>query len=62
MTSDEAKVGATRRGFLADTASLAGGIALACVVTTRSSRATPAAMADAIRKVVGEAPIRKGKV
>jgi sulfur-oxidizing protein SoxY len=62
MTNDRAKAGATRREFLASTAGLAGGIALACVVTTRSSRATPAAMADAIRKVVGEAPIRKGKV
>jgi sulfur-oxidizing protein SoxY len=62
MTDDHAKVDATRRGFLAGTASLAGGFALASVVATRSSRATPATMADAIRKVVGEAPIRAGKV
>jgi sulfur-oxidizing protein SoxY len=54
--------GATRRGFLAGSARLAGGIALASVVTTRSARATPETMAAAINKVVGEAPIHKGKV
>jgi sulfur-oxidizing protein SoxY len=32
------------------------------VAAIKSSRATPAAMAAAIKKVVGEAPIRKGKV
>jgi sulfur-oxidizing protein SoxY len=62
MTNERAKIGSTRREFLATTAGLAGGIALASVVTARPSRATPAAMAEAIRKVVGEAPIRKGKV
>ena len=53
---------ATRRDFLASTVRLAGGIALASVVTTQSSRATPASMQAAIKKVVGEAPLRKGKV
>jgi sulfur-oxidizing protein SoxY len=62
MSDDKAKMSSTRRGFLAGTARLAGGIALACVVTTRSSRATPATMQAAIKKVVGEAPLRKGKV
>jgi sulfur-oxidizing protein SoxY len=52
----------TRRDFLAGTASLAGGIALLSVAAIPSSRATPAMMEAAIRKVVGEAPIRKGKV
>jgi sulfur-oxidizing protein SoxY len=46
----------TRRRFLA------GGVALACVLATKSSRATPATMQAAIKKVVGEAPLRKGKV
>ena len=46
----------TRRGFLA------GGVALAFVLATKSSRATPATMQAAIKKVVGEAPLRKGKV
>src|SRR5580692_7493234 len=62
MTNESAKPGSTRREFLTTTAALAGGGALACVVTTRPSRATPAAMAEAIRNVVGEAPIRSGKV
>ena len=56
MTDDRQMSDATRRGFLAGT------IALASVVVTRSVRATPATMAAAIRKVVGEAPLRKGKV
>jgi sulfur-oxidizing protein SoxY len=62
MDDDRANMSGTRRDFLAGTAALAGGIALAGVVTVRSSRATPATMAAAIRKVVGEAPLRKGKV
>jgi sulfur-oxidizing protein SoxY len=62
MTDERAKIGSTRREFLATTAGLAGGVAFACVVTTRAARATPAAMAEAIRQVVGEAPIRAGKV
>jgi sulfur-oxidizing protein SoxY len=60
MTNERAKT--TRRGFLAGTAGLAGGIMVASVAATRSSRATPATMAAAIKKVVGEAPVRKGKV
>jgi sulfur-oxidizing protein SoxY len=62
MSDDGAKMSSTRRGFLAGTAGLAGGIALACVVTTKSSRASPATMQAAIKKVIGEAPLRKGKV
>jgi sulfur-oxidizing protein SoxY len=62
MTHDRAKIRATRRGFLAGTARLAGGIALASVVATQTSRATPATMQAAIKKVVGAAPLRKGKV
>jgi sulfur-oxidizing protein SoxY len=46
----------TKRRFLA------GGVALAFVLATKSSRATPATMQAAIKKVVGEAPLRKGKV
>jgi len=52
----------TRRDFLTGTARLAGGMALASVVATRSSRATPATMQAAIKKVIGEAPLRNGKV
>jgi sulfur-oxidizing protein SoxY len=50
------KTRSTRRDLLT------GSIALACVLVTRSSRATPATMLAAIKKVVGEAPLRKGKV
>jgi sulfur-oxidizing protein SoxY len=53
---------ATRRGFLVDAACLAGGIALVSVVPIGASRATPATMQAAIKKVIGEAPLRKGKV
>jgi sulfur-oxidizing protein SoxY len=62
MTDERAKNSSTRRGFLTGTARLAGGIALATVVTARPGRATPDTMAAAIKKVVGEAPLRKGKV
>jgi sulfur-oxidizing protein SoxY len=50
------RAGSTRRGFVA------GGVALAFVLATKSSRATPATMQEAIKKVVGAAPLRKGKV
>jgi sulfur-oxidizing protein SoxY len=62
MNEDRQFAGATRRGFLAGAAGLAGGIALASVARVESSRATPATMQAAIKKVVGEAPLRKGKV
>jgi len=51
----------TRRNFL----QLAGGVAAAGalpVVTVRPAEATPAMLASAIRNVVGEAPVRPGKV
>ena len=47
----------TRRTFL----ELAGGAAIA-VVTIRPLAATPAMLNSAIRNVVGEAPVRTGKV
>src|SRR6266851_5529355 len=51
----------TRRRFLR----LAGGAALfgtVPIVTLRPAEATPAMLASAIRNVVGEAPVRTGKV
>ena len=60
--TDDPSIEATRRGFLTGGARLAGGIALASVVATKSVRATPETMQAAIRKVIGEAPLRKGKV
>jgi sulfur-oxidizing protein SoxY len=47
----------SRREFL-----LAAGIGLGSVVLARPAGATPAAMQDAIRKVVGSAPVTPGKV
>jgi len=47
----------TRREFLG----LAGGAAL-LAITLRPAEATPASLASAIRNVVGEAPVRIGKV
>jgi sulfur-oxidizing protein SoxY len=50
----------TRRRFLTVAAGLAGGIGLARV--PRPAHATPAAMEDAVRKVIGAAQVRKGRV
>ena len=50
----------TRRDFLIAAGSLAGGIGI--VAAARDARATPAAMQEAIRKVVGDAPVRRGRV
>ena len=52
-----------RRRFLAGTAATAGATAGAIVVLPfGSASATPEAMAAAIRKVVGDTPIREGRV
>lgn len=50
----------SRRNFLIAASSLAGGIGLGAA--PERVRATPAAMQDAIRKVVGDAQVRRGKV
>ena len=50
----------TRRTFLIGAAHLAGGAGLVSIVAP--ARATPASMLAAIKKVVGEAPLRTGKV
>src|SRR5580704_16877020 len=52
----------SRRDFLATVAAIAGGVALLSVLKVDSARATPETMNAAIRKVIGEAPLRKGKV
>jgi sulfur-oxidizing protein SoxY len=54
--------GTTRRDLLIGAGSLAGGIGLAGLVTVQPSQATPATMQEAIRKVVGEAIVNKGKI
>src|ERR1700716_254322 len=50
----------SRRDFLIAAGSLVGGLDLACICG--QAHATPAAMQDAIRKVVGGAPVRRGRV
>jgi sulfur-oxidizing protein SoxY len=53
---------ATRRGFLLGAAQLAGGVGLLSVLPCSESRAMPDMLQAAIKKVVGEAPLRKGRV
>ena len=52
----------TRRQILINAASLLAGAAIGSGVEPQPVLATPAMMRAAIRKVVGEAPLRKGKV
>ena len=53
---------ATRRGFLVGAAQLAGGVGLVSVFPCNESRASPDTLQAAIKKVVGDAPLRKGRV
>jgi sulfur-oxidizing protein SoxY len=52
----------TRRDVLIGAASLAAGSGIVSVLPVTDARATPASMDAAIKKVVGSAPLRKGKV
>ncbi len=62
MTNDCPMTHASRRTFLIGVGRLAGGLSVVSVLGSADSHATPAAMQTAIRKVVGEASLRKGKV
>ena len=53
---------ATRRDLLIDAGRLAGGLGLLLTIAPVPVRATPASMRAAMKKVVGEAYLRKGKV
>lgn len=53
---------ATRRRFLIDTAALAGAAGLDLSLAIRPASATPASMRAAIRGVVGEASVKKGRL
>jgi sulfur-oxidizing protein SoxY len=71
-TSDQDTPGTSRRRFLLETAALAGTLGTGTLGTgtlgtglllsVRPASATPESMRAAIRKVVGEAPVKKGKV
>lgn len=50
----------SRREFLVAASGLVGGVGLGTF--SGESRATPASMAEAVRKVVGAAPVREGRV
>ena len=62
MTRDDDMLQATRRRFLLETAALAGAVGIAVPLGVKPASATPASMRAAIRKVVGEAPLNKGRV
>jgi sulfur-oxidizing protein SoxY len=62
MTRHDHTLQATRRRFLIDTAALAGAAGIWLPLATGPASATPASMRAAMRKVVGEAPVTKGKV
>jgi sulfur-oxidizing protein SoxY len=52
----------TRRQILISAVALIGGTGMASLLAIKPTWATPAMMRAAIHKVVGEAPLRKGKV
>jgi sulfur-oxidizing protein SoxY len=62
MTRDDDMPRASRRRFLIESAALAGAAGIGLSLTSVPASATPASMRAAIRKVVGEAPLKKGKV
>ena len=62
MTRHDDTLHATRRRFLIDTAALAGAAGIWLPLATGPASATPASMRAAIRRVVGETPVTKGKV
>jgi sulfur-oxidizing protein SoxY len=62
MTHDDHMLHATRRRFLTDAAALAGGLGLGLSLAVRPASATPETMRAAVKRVVGEASLQKGKV
>jgi len=62
MTRDDYVPQATRRRFLIEAATLAGAVGIALPLAVKPASATPESMRAAIRKVVGEAPLNKGRV
>ena len=62
MTRHDDTLQATRRRFLIDTAALAGAAGIWLPLATGPASATPASMRAAIRRVVGETPVTKGRL
>jgi sulfur-oxidizing protein SoxY len=61
MTTHDHIGTATRRSVLIGAVQLAGGLGVAILVPS-GARATPATMLAAMKKVMGDAPLRKGRV
>jgi sulfur-oxidizing protein SoxY len=62
MTADPLFSTANRRCFLIRSAGFTAGAGILSGLPLSAARATPQAMQDAIRKIVGEAALRPGKV
>ena len=62
MTQDDDMLHTTRRRFLIESAALTGAAGLGLSIAVSPASATPASMRTAIRRVVGEAPVTKGRV
>ena len=62
MTRHDDTLQATRRRFLIDTAALAGAVGIWLPLATGPASATPASMRAAIRMVVGDTQVTKGRV
>jgi sulfur-oxidizing protein SoxY len=62
MNPDPLFSAANRRCFLIRTAGFAAGVGILSAVPLRTARATPQAMQEAVRKIVGEAALQHGKV
>ena len=62
MTRPDAILPSTRRRFLIKTAALAGAAGVGLRLGLHPAAATPASMRAAIKNVVGEAPVSKGRV
>lgn len=62
MTRADGMSQKTRRRFLLETAALAGATGLALPLDSEPAAATPASMRAAIKTIVGEAPLKKGRV
>ena len=62
MTRHDDTLQATRRRFLIDTTALAGAAGIWLPLATGPASATPASMRAAIRRVVGDTQVTKGRV
>ena len=62
MTRQDKPLPRTRRRFLVEAAAIAGAAGVGFPLATEPATATPASMRAAIRKIVGEAPLNRGKI